>query len=1183
MVADINVADREITLSQSVTAATSSNTLTFTGPGVTNAIIGNLPSTANLTVGMIVIGSGVPAGTTITSIDDYKSITLSAPMATAGARDLIFVTAARLATPAVTRDGTTTTGSAVVSLANVADLRVGMLVQGTNVATNAVIVSRNIAANTITLSAVSTASGTESLKFITTSTLDYLADWSGDFNASPVLAAGATGIAFSPLDINLWHPTNRRGVDAGHGINSAPDNSRVGAAGGTSMYFGLGLTGDIPGYIVQPGQEGQYGVTAANWQEDLTTNTGRGNTYNLPGGASGSLTTNSFSLQGYAYTSKPTLYFTYWLDTQDATDPKETAQDAARVSISKDGGGTWEVIASNKKTDLPGFPSVSSRISGDPLQLVQELFDTSKTTGWRQARIDIGNYADESDLRLRFDFSTGLVTIPERGQKNNFEGFYFDDIIVGFAERGEMVTGAKGGLETIPGPLPTDPATVIDHSSFFAVGTPGATEGPPRIPAQYLMGPYQLEMRRGTEYGVNPSSTKADVAIAQTFDTDDELIRSLGGLGDENLPREQGQFLIEGNWIANAKAYGISIDAEVEGRAAFADDFVGSSLDSTKWVANADWGSSTNTVFPAAVTNNALTISGQSSDTSTQWKEDGNVRSAIRFDASQTISVQSSISLEGTGTGRWAYMFLRDSANNWIGFGKHVDSATPLGNYLSYSDGTTTVLTKLLSTNVGSVYQMEYAAGQVRFFVDGVLVGTQAFNLTNPELWLSAAARTKDDTVVAKFDAVRTNQLATAAGTDVPLGNAPRKLPTLNNSRLAPGAVVVNNVISSSGTAGILFSGDPNVGNGPLAAVPYGRIVNNTIYGGATQAGVGIQVTENAAPTLLNNVFSGLTTAIDVDSTSVNDGLGNLRTVIGTSAFHNVGTQVQGTSANQSLTLATNPFVAAQFANFYLAEGSQAIDSALNTFQDRTEYTVVTSPLGISVSPIVAPGRDIYGQVRGDDPKQASTPGLGSDIFKDRGAVDRVDFAAPFRKLVIPADTVRAGAVVRDDLENALTASGAAGRGITRLELYLADSGVGIDPATVRAEAFTLLRGATPLVLGRDYLYSFDPTKNVVTFEAVTVFSPDSYTLTANSQKAVGVQAGLLTDLANNTLRPNNDDGTLTFAITLADVPDSPTDLTAVSGNTTVSLSWTASAANGRTSRGRWAKPPLPRQPPSRA
>ncbi len=37
-----------------------------------------------------------------------------------------------------------------------------------------------------------------------------------------------TGLAFSPLDYNLWHPTNYLGdADvAGHGISTAPDNTR---------------------------------------------------------------------------------------------------------------------------------------------------------------------------------------------------------------------------------------------------------------------------------------------------------------------------------------------------------------------------------------------------------------------------------------------------------------------------------------------------------------------------------------------------------------------------------------------------------------------------------------------------------------------------------------------------------------------------------------------------------------------------------------------------------------------------------------------------------------------------------------------------------------------------------------------------------------------------------------------
>ena len=130
---------------------------------------------------------------------------------------------------------------------------------------------------------------------------------------------------------------------------------------------------------------------------------------------------------------------------------------------------------------MPKFLSHSATagLASDPLpipmerQQVQELFDNTGT--WRQARIDLSNYAGDDQLMLRFDFSTaGLMNDPTlgyvedwnedgvvsrfegfgeffssqanydpvRGLNNDNEGFYIDDIIIGFAERGEMATSA---------------------------------------------------------------------------------------------------------------------------------------------------------------------------------------------------------------------------------------------------------------------------------------------------------------------------------------------------------------------------------------------------------------------------------------------------------------------------------------------------------------------------------------------------------------------------------------------------------------------------------------------------------------------------------------------------------------------------------------------------------------------
>jgi hypothetical protein len=71
----------------------------------------------------------------------------------------------------------------------------------------------------------------------------------------------------------------------------------------------------------------------------------------------------------------------------------------------------------------------------------------------------------------------------------------------------------------------------------------------------------------------------------------------------------------------------------------------------------------------------------------------------------------------------------------------------------------------------------------------------------------------------------------------------------------------------------------------------------------------------------------------------------------------------------------------------------------------------VSQPLGIAAAPIQTPDYDAYGQLRLDDPAVAPPPGLGENVFKDRGAVDRSDFAGPGAKLVYPLDN---GAEDRD-------------------------------------------------------------------------------------------------------------------------------------------------------------------------
>ena len=174
----------------------------------------------------------------------------------------------------------------------------------------------------------------------------------------------ASGLAFSPVDYNLWHPTELGATDPGHGIDPAPDNSRdvsvsgepLGQVpGGASYYFGFenyegNAATSAPFHYLTYNQNTNYGpndtqdvqygsilaypqqVLSAYSTQNLGTNNGElnlppvlaanptlaadtimGDSTTAPGGVHGELITNSFSLQGYSANDLPTLYFDYLL------------------------------------------------------------------------------------------------------------------------------------------------------------------------------------------------------------------------------------------------------------------------------------------------------------------------------------------------------------------------------------------------------------------------------------------------------------------------------------------------------------------------------------------------------------------------------------------------------------------------------------------------------------------------------------------------------------------------------------------------------------------------------------------------------------------------------------------------------------------------------------------------------
>ncbi len=384
-----------------------------------------------------------------------------------------------------------------------------------------------------------------------------------------------------------------------------------------------------------------------------------------------------------------------------------------------------------------------------------------------------------------------------------------------------------------------------------------------------------------------------------------------------------------------------------------------------------------------------------------------------------------------------------------------------------------------------------------------------------------------------------------------PLG-VPINFSPQNNQNLAPGVKIVNNVVATFGQSGISLSGDPNTGTVANAVVPFARVINNTVYGGQTPTGTGISVTNNASPTILNNILANLTTGIVVDGSSNQAGTVtgfNLYSNNGSNA--NIGGAVFGSNAVVGTQdIVANPsqqlFVDPSTNNFYPADGSPAIDSATNSLPDRASITSFAGALGIPESTILAPDTDRFGQTRVDDPDQNPPFSGGTEeIIKDRGAVERADFNGPTVELVDPDDN---GPL---DLEN-LTDT------VVRLDnpaqrrflIKFNDLGIGIDDDSVTEDKFTVLfndgSGQRPLALTDDYLFFYNSNTNEVTLAPVAGLYPfGTYTiLIDNSVDNMGAATGIR-DEAGNPLIGNQGDGTVQFTIQLLagglSISDSPT------------------------------------------
>ncbi|MCA9245531.1 MAG: choice-of-anchor L domain-containing protein [Planctomycetales bacterium] len=804
-----------------------------------------------------------------------------------------------------------------------------------------------------------------------------------------------------------------------------------------------------------------------------------------------------------------------------------------------------------------------------------------------------------------------------RGQANNFEGAYVDDIYIGFAERGEMLVNANPN----PG---------------FTILT-GVTD-PPNI----LEGPYQLEIRRSQDFGI--TSLLPPLALFDTFDTNDRLNQSFALIAPNGYAVSEGETFMLGDGVTTLtfEYDDLAVDDGVaDGHIRIPFDVNDTDIEMARRIRdliNSDpiqalidvtAGLSDGTVTGTRSTSVLINLYGDNVVPEvnlgldvTEVTEDANqLRDFIlgpgvtpvgnaRFTGSATSAgfFTSGRSTIGINEG-----IILTTGNAFFAEGPNTDDASTgtasqrpdaeLDALFGVPTADTTALEfdfELSEANdlffnfvFASEEYNEFANGVFNdvfaFFLDGenlaLIPGTKDFvsinnvnggnpfgtGAVNPELFrnndidddgefldlfgydgftqvftaqrrsltpgvhtirlvISDVGDTALDSAVfieaSSFGAsleveprtgisgikyemkgdenrfrdqgqviIEANQISNVSGFGIvvdaatrqgpdnrPHTGAPRTLSRVNVDGLVPGVTITNNVIFSSG-GGVRFSGDANAGNVPTAAVPFGRIINNTIYG----TGIGIDIADNASPTLLNNIVAASTTGIQVDNSSALAG-----TILGGNLFQDNGVNSTVGVGDFAITLAAGDplFVNPAAGNFYLAPQSRAIDSAIDSLQDREELVNVKSPVGIAPSPILAPKFDYLGQLRTDDRTFVSPDGSGEDVFKDRGAIDRADFTGPSAELLKPLDND----AERRDQDPTATNVLVLGDPLSEFAIQLVDgvlsadqsTGTAIDLTTVDARSVRISRThedtleTEELQIGIDYIFNFDQTNNTI-------------------------------------------------------------------------------------------------------
>jgi hypothetical protein len=549
--------------------------------------------------------------------------------------------------------------------------------------------------------------------------------------------------------------------------------------------------------------------------------------------------------------------------------------------------------------------------------------------------------------------------------------------------------------------------------------------------------------------------------------------------GDRNTPRDQGQVILSGNRITNAAQFGISVTAgtrsALEGNAPHPGP-----------ARNLQELNTSRLVPGVTITNNLLVKNG-----------------------SGGIDVQGDSAAQQAGV----VPFGRIVNNTIVGFAADVSQSVSLipvkltGLTGTAPDaGTAVYRANLSSIPAPTITSLTFRDDSFRlggapgmftgFDLDAVkistvlvtdaaqvdaLPGINVFDFTASGTTLVAGAQRApiDPALFGTSNGLVDNTIAT-------LGQFDGRSSTLNPSgfvSLGDGGTITFTFASPLAIAPPLYFYFGEVGdNGEVAA----STLTATTPGVAQ--GTGIRVRNSASPTILNNILSGLAVGIAADASSAS-------TVVGGSLYHRNATDATGVGpgsfaivANQALPL----FVNATLGDYYPARGSVAVDSAVNSLDDRPDLVRVRTPLAISPSPVLAPGYDASGQLRVDDPLATPPPGLGSNVFKDRGALERADFEGPTAQLIYPQDN---GA---EDLDPGVSLVNLARTSLDNFTIKLTDTrlplyGSGINRATVSSDIVKVIQDNRTLEEGVDYNFNYSTTDDLIRLTPLAgVWDPNS-------------------------------------------------------------------------------------------